>query len=91
MKPATEFKLQPPIRVNKQRTIGTLAEAIAFVREHEMRPGVDDRDEVLHALERAHSDDERAAALARFRSWLETWGVTLPVTVKPGSTQGPVA
>ena len=88
VKSAAQFELHPAIRLQNGRTIATLAQAIAFVREHEMRPGVDDRDEVLHALERARTDEEREGAVARFRRWLAAWGVTLPVTTRPGSTTG---
>ncbi|HVY56587.1 MAG TPA: hypothetical protein VHA77_01930 [Xanthobacteraceae bacterium] len=82
--------MDPAIELPDGRLIRNAAEAIALLRDHEMRPGVDDRDEVLHALERAHTDDARARAVARFRQWLDTWGVTLPVTSRPGSTRGPV-
>jgi hypothetical protein len=91
MTPASEFKLDPPIRLRDGRTIRTAADAIILVREHEMRPGVDDRDEVLHALERATSDEHLAKAVARFRAWLITWGSTVPVAVERGSTRGPTA
>jgi hypothetical protein len=39
------------------------------VREHEARPGIDDRDEVLHHLERANTDGERRLAAAEFVAW----------------------
>ena len=49
----------------------TLKDAAAFAREHETRPGVDIRDEVLHALERAQSKEQAHAAAHRFLRWLE--------------------
>lgn len=91
MKSAKEFELHPLIRLQDGRTLRTAADAIALMREHETRPGVDDRDEVLHALERAKSDEERAKAVTRFRAWLETWGLNIPVAIEPGSTRGPAA
>jgi hypothetical protein len=91
MKSPEDCKLDPAIRLQEGRMIRTVADAIALLREHETRPGVDDRDEVLHKLERAENDEEQAEAVKRFRSWLLTWGLVLPVTMKPGSTQGRVA
>jgi hypothetical protein len=84
-----EIPLDPVVRLSNGRTIRTVAQAIAFLREHETRPGVDDRDEVLHQLERAKSDADRAKAIARFRAWLSDWGVTIPVATDPQSTRGP--
>ena len=91
MKKASQFLLDPAIRLNNGRTIRTLAEAIALVREHEARPGVDDRDEVLHQLERAKTEEERAKAVRRFRAWLADWGVTVPVATSPTSSDEPEA
>jgi hypothetical protein len=84
-----EFQLNPVICLDNGRMLRSVADAVALLREHETRPGVDDRDEVLHALERAGTDDERARAVERFVRWLETWGIAVPVTDRPGSTQGP--
>jgi hypothetical protein len=50
--------------------IRSLRDAITLMREHESRPGVDDRDEVLHKLERATTDQERRAAAQAFVAWL---------------------
>ena len=41
------------------------------MREHEARPGVDQRDEILHAIERANTKEEAHAAAHRFLRWLE--------------------
>jgi hypothetical protein len=83
-----DFELNPAIRLEGGRVIRTIGDALTLLREHETRPGVDDRDEVLHALERADSDEARAAAVKRFRQWLKTWSV-VPVALAPGSSQGP--
>lgn len=72
MKPASEFHIDPAVRLEDGRVVRTLADAIALLREHETRPGVDDRDEILHQIERATSDQERARAVARFRDWAST-------------------
>lgn len=83
----SDFELNPAIRLETGRTLRTVADAIALLREHETRPGVDDRDEVLHGLERARTDEDRARAVERFIRWLETWGVTVPVTDRPGPSE----
>jgi hypothetical protein len=49
-------QLQLKLTMRDGRMIRSLADAIALVREHESRPGVDVRDEVLHLLERARTD-----------------------------------
>ncbi len=51
------------------RTIRTLADAIALLREHEARPGVDLRVEVLHCLERAETTEECQRAVNAFVAW----------------------
>ena len=60
------------------RLIRSLADAIALVREHEARPGVDARDEVLHRLERAQSDHERREAVASFLVWAKELDLLAP-------------
>jgi hypothetical protein len=66
MSDAAKLHSNPEMHLRDGRVIGTFADAIAIaiaiaiMREHESRPGVDDRDEVLHRLERAHSDKQRA-------------------------------
>jgi hypothetical protein len=44
---------------------------LLFAREQESRPGVDERDEVLHHLERAETREQAHAAAHRFQRWLE--------------------
>ena len=66
-----EFYFTPEIRLTDGRIIRNLEDAAAFVREHESRPGVDQRDEVLHRLERARTQEEGHAAAHLFLRWLE--------------------
>jgi len=66
-----EFYFTPEIRLTDGRVIRNLEDATAFVREHESRPGVDQRDEVLHRLERAKTQEEGQAAAHLFLRWLE--------------------
>ena len=73
------YRIEPKIRLTDGRVIGTIADAIALVREHESRPGVDDRDEVLHHLERARTDAERQDAAAGFFAWAKELGL-VPTT-----------
>jgi hypothetical protein len=73
-----QFELEPGLRLNGGRIIRTAADALALLREHETRPGVDDRDEVLHQIERAQDKHTMAAALQRFQAWARNWAVTMP-------------
>jgi len=83
-----QVKLEPPVTLSSGRKIANAAEAVDLVRAHETRPGVDDRDEVLHALERAQSPDEKTRAVERFRVWASIWG-DLPVSSAPGGSADP--
>ena len=56
--PAVLRRIEPPLQTRDRRIIGSRADAINLLREHESRPGVDTRDEVLHLLERAQTDEE---------------------------------
>jgi hypothetical protein len=67
-KPA-KMSIEPELHLRDGRIIRTLADAIALMREHEARPGVDVRDEVLHRLERAHGEAERRDAVGAFIAW----------------------
>lgn len=75
--------IEPKIHLLDGRVIGSIADAIALVREHESRPGVDARDEVLHRLERAQTDEQRQAAAKGFFVWANELGL-LPT--KPNVT-----
>jgi hypothetical protein len=66
-----EFNFTPELHLKDARIIRNIEDAAAFAREHEPRPGVDIRDEVLHALERAQSREQAHAAAHLFLRWLE--------------------
>ena len=68
---AVELNFTPELRLIDGRIIRNLEDAAMFAREHGSRPGVDQRDEVLHALERAGSKEEAHAAAHLFLRWLE--------------------
>ena len=70
--------IEPKIRLVDGRVIGSIADAIALLREHESRPGVDNRDEVLHHLERAQTDEELQAAAEGFFGWVKGLGLASP-------------
>jgi hypothetical protein len=67
--PGTDFLLRPALHLGDGRIVHSFADAVALVREHESRPGIDTRDEVLHRLERARTDAERQAAAEAFYGW----------------------
>ena len=69
------FNFTPELRLIDGRIIRNLNDVIAFAREHESRPGVDRRDEVLHALERAQDREQAHAAAHLFLQWLEELAV----------------
>jgi hypothetical protein len=66
-----EFTFTPELHLRDGRIIRNLDDAAGFAREHEARPGVDQRDEVLHAIERAQTTEEAHAAAHRFVRWVE--------------------
>ena len=53
-----EFYFTPELHLKDGRIIRDLDDAASFAREQEVRPGVDQRDEVLHKIERA--EDRRS-------------------------------
>lgn len=71
----SERRIEPKVRLRDGRIIGSIGEAIAVVREHQSRPGVDARDEVLHRLERAQNEQERQAAAEGFITWATELGL----------------
>jgi len=79
----SEVPIQPQLRLRDGRVIGSIGDAIALLREHESRPGIDNRDEVLHRLERAQTDDERAAAAQGFCGWAQELGLLPAKPVAP--------
>jgi hypothetical protein len=68
---AIEFNFTPELHLRDGRIIRHLNDAIDFAREQEVRPGVDQRDEVLHAMERAATREQAHAAAHQFLRWLE--------------------
>jgi hypothetical protein len=68
---ATEFYFTPELHLKDGRIIRDLEDAKAFAREQEARPRVDQRDEILHKMERAGGHEEAHAAAHRFLRWLE--------------------
>jgi hypothetical protein len=54
---AIEFYFTPELHLRDGRIICDLDDGVSFAREQEARPGVDQRDEVLHRIERAQSDE----------------------------------
>jgi len=71
MRKPSKTSIEPELYLRDGRIIRSLADAIALLREHEARPGVDVRDEVLHRLERTRSEEERREAIAAFVAWAQ--------------------
>jgi hypothetical protein len=67
----SEFYFTPELHLKDGRIIRNLEDAAGFAREQEARPGVDQRDEVLHAIERAGNREQAHAAAHQFVRWLE--------------------
>jgi hypothetical protein len=80
-----DLVIRPELYMRDGRIIRTFADAIAFVRDHETRPGVDVRDEVLHRLERARTDEDRLSAADAFANWADELELLLapPETASP--------
>jgi hypothetical protein len=70
--------MKPELHLRDGRTIRSMADAIALLREHEARPGVDVRDEVLHRLERARSEQEVQEATNAFFAWAKELDLLAP-------------
>ena len=85
MRNPTKLLFQRELHIRDGRTIRSVADAIALLREHEARPGVDARDEVLHHLERAHNEQEIQHAAEAFLVWARELDVLLPTheTTRP--------
>jgi hypothetical protein len=58
---AVEFYFTPELHLKDGRIIRDLDDATSFACEQEARPGVDQRDEVLHKMEHAKSKEEAHA------------------------------
>jgi hypothetical protein len=68
---AVEFYFTPELHLKDGRIIRDLDDAASFACEQETRPGVDQRDEVLHRMEHAKNREEAHAAAHSFVRWLE--------------------
>src|SRR6266550_6796689 len=68
---AIEFHFTPELHLKDGRVIRDLDDALSFAREQEARPGVDQRDEILHKIEHARRKEEAHAAAHSFLRWLE--------------------
>ncbi len=68
---AAAFYFTPELHLKDGRIIRDIGDALNFAREQEARPGVDQRDEILHKMERAESKEEVHAAAHFFLRWLE--------------------
>lgn len=69
MAETSEYTMRPALQLRDGGIIRSLGDAMRLLRDHESRPGIDNRDEVLHNLERAQNDDQRLAAAQAFFSW----------------------
>lgn len=67
---AADFLFNPELRLIDGTVIRNRADALLFLRAQEARPGVDDRDELLHLLERANDAGAMRVAGSRFCEWL---------------------
>jgi len=65
-----EFYFTPELHLRDGRIIRDLEDAASFAREQEVRPGVDQRDEVLHKIERAENQEAAHAAAHLFVRWM---------------------
>jgi len=84
---ATEFYFTPELHLTDGRIIRDLDDAMSFAREQEARPGVDQRDEILHNLERAESQ-EAPCCSTRFLEMAGTAGRSRIVTCSRVTADG---
>lgn len=75
-----ELMIEPELPLRDGRTIRSVADALALLREHESRPGIDNRDVVLHLFERAQSDSELQHAAEAFLSWIKELDLLVPAS-----------
>jgi hypothetical protein len=80
-----ELLIEPELFLRDGRSIRSIADAIKLLREHEGRPGIDNRDEVLHLLERAETDSELQRAAEAFLTWTKELDLLAPAP-SAGST-----
>jgi hypothetical protein len=67
---AVDFAFNPELRLVDGTVIRNRDDALIFLRAQEVRPGVDERDEILHLMERADDSGAAEDAAQRFRAWL---------------------
>jgi hypothetical protein len=65
-----DLLFNPEIRLVDGTVIRNRGDAVRFARAQEPRPGVDERDEVLHRLERASRPEDVEGAAQHFRRWV---------------------
>ena len=75
-----ELMIEPELPLRDGRTVRSVADVLALLREHESRPGIDNRDEVLHLFERAQSDSELQQAAEAFLSWTKELDLLVPAS-----------
>src|SRR5205809_7907838 len=68
---AAAFYFTPELHLKDGRIIRDIGDALNFAREQEARLGVDQRDEILHKMERAEIKEDVHAASHVFLRWLE--------------------
>lgn len=73
-----ELLIEPELRMRDGRIVRSLGDMLALLREHEIRPGIDVRDEVLHQLERAQTDSQRQSAAEAFLAWAKELDLLAP-------------
>ena len=65
-----DLLFNPELHLVDGTVIRDREDAVRFARAQELRPGIDERDEVLHRLERASRPEELEGAAQHFRRWL---------------------
>jgi hypothetical protein len=78
MAETSEYLFHPEIHTRDGRTVRSLGDAMRLLRDHGSRPGIDNRDEVLHGLERAQNDEQRQAAAKAFFIWAKELDLIQP-------------
>jgi hypothetical protein len=78
-----EFHFTPELHLKDGRIIRNLEDAAGFAREQQARPGVDQRDEVLHAIERAQTKEQAHAAAHSSAVTSSVGGMSRPIRRPP--------
>jgi hypothetical protein len=77
IEPIDEFKFDPPLMLQGNLVVATLAEAAAFTRSLKKPRLPKTKATVLRWLERATDEDQQRKAANMFRIWAESEGVLL--------------